>query len=491
MRLVGPILHFRGQSENRWQLAAVVARQAEEDPGPLTLPSAPPVRAERLAVRQGHSFWRYDFSLPLLERETFVPYTVGGRAWRVHLPAAHGDRRMAYTACSGTDEEASDDRPVPASRNVLWRQLTATHARRPFHLVLHGGDQLYADSLWEAVPELGAWRALPWKQANAHPFTPTMAEAAERFYFERYCWLWSQPDLAPILAEVPSLMMWDDHDIFDGWGSWPDDRQRCPVFQGLMGVAREHFALFQLAARADRLPAGFADPRGGHFGWAVRAGGGVGIVAPDLRSERSRQRIMGEAGWRGFEAALEGLADCRHLLVMSSVPLANANLSAAERVFVALPGHSDLEDDLRDQWQSFGHREEWRRMLRCLIDFGTRSGARVTSVSGEIHLGALGCIEGEGSVVHELTSSGIVHEPPPALVTALYEWAARRPIRPAPDLKVRLLEIPGHGRRYLRARNWLALELGADGRLEAAWHTERGEAGWLRLGAGLRSGETG
>jgi hypothetical protein len=39
-----------------------------------------------------------------------------------------------------------------------------------------------------------------------------------------------------------------------------------------------------------------------------------------LRSERSRERIMGEAGWQGFKAALEDLADCLRLLVMSSAP---------------------------------------------------------------------------------------------------------------------------------------------------------------------------
>ncbi len=488
MRLVGPILHFRGQSQGRWRLAALVAREGEGHPGPLAVPSAAPVAAERLAARHGHSFWRYDFSLPLAARETCVPYAIAGREWRVHLPAAHGSRRLAYAACSGTDEE--DDGPASASRNALWRQLAAEHARQPFHLLLHGGDQLYADTLWEEVPELGAWRNLPWKQANAHPFTPSMAEGAERYYFERYRWLWSQPDIAPTLAVVPSLMMWDDHDIFDGWGSWPDDRQRCPVFQGLMGVAREHFALFQLAARADRLPEGFADPQGGHFGYTFQAGS-VGIVAPDLRSERSREQVLGEAGWQGFEAALEDLSGSPHLLVMSSVPLVNADLSAVERVFVALPGHSDLEDDLRDQWQSFGHREEWQRMLRRLIAFGTRTGARVTSVSGEIHLGALGLIEGEGTVLHELTSSGMVHEPPPALLTAVYEWVARRPMRPAADLRVRLLEIPGHGRRYLRARNWLALELGEDGRFDGVWHTENGEAGRLTLGIKPRPGTTG
>jgi hypothetical protein len=176
------------------------------------------------------------------------------------------------------------------------------------------------------------------------------------------------------------------------------------------------------------------------------------------------------------------MVGCRHVLVMSSVPLVNADLSWPERVLVAIPGHMDLEDDLRDQWQSYTHRDEWRRMLALLTAFAARTGARVTSLSGEIHLGALGLVEGPGGArVHQLTSSGIVHGPPPAPVAAAYELLGRHTSALGPDLTARLLPIPGHGGRYLRERNWLALDLSADGGLAAAWHTERGVAG--RLGA--------
>ena len=364
MRALRPILYFRGQAGDGWRLSALLVREDRGEPAPLETAGSAPTAPRRLAARQGHAFWRYDFSLPLQSGESLARYRIAGQGWSIHLPALHGPRRLAYTACSGTEDEGQE---LP-SRNALWRQLAAEHAERPFHLLLQGGDQLYADTIWDKVPELGSWRRLPWRQGNAAPFTPTMAEGAIGYYFDRYCSLWSQPELAPVLAAVPSVMMWDDHDIFDGWGSWPEDRQECPVFQGLGAVAREHFALFQLASRPDRLPDGFGNPNGGHFGCSFRAGG-IGIIAPDLRSERSRTRIMGEAGWRGFTAALTGMADCRQVLVMSSVPLTNAELPWLERIFVTIPGHSDLEDDLRDQWQSFGHRDEWRRMLACLADF--------------------------------------------------------------------------------------------------------------------------
>jgi hypothetical protein len=114
------------------------------------------------------------------------------------------------------------------------------------------------------------------------------------------------------------------------------------------------------------------------------------------------------------------------------------------------------------------------------VAFSARTGARVTSLSGEIHLGAFGLVEGlDGVRIHQLTSSGIVHHPPPAGVVVAYDWLGRNRTVLSPHLEARLLKIPGHGRRYLRRRNWLTLEVAGDGRFTAAWQTEHGEAGRL------------
>jgi hypothetical protein len=51
------------------------------------------------------------------------------------------------------------------------------------------------------------------------------------------------------------------------------------------------------------------------------------------------------------------------------------------------------------------------------------------------------------------------------------ERAAARSLHPAPDLSARLLPLPGLGRRFLPARNWLELEL-AGPTLAATWHGE-------------------
>jgi hypothetical protein len=269
-------------------------------------------------------------------------------------------------------------------------------------------------------------------------------------------------------------MMWDDHDIFDGWGSHDPEWQACPVFRGIYAAAREQFALFQLAARPHQLPSlGFSDPSGAQFGWSYRLIDGIGVIAPDLRSERSLERIMGEAGWRAFVAMLEGLADCRHVLLLSSVPLLNAHERLIEWLYEALPSYQYFQLDLRDQWRSIFHRDEWLRLLRHLFAFSARTGARITTLSGEIHLGALAAAEHAGTKIFQLTSSGIVHPPPPAPIVAFLDWMSTGPAEEIePGLKLELLKIPGHGRRFLGVRNWLALELSATNpSLAATWHT--------------------
>ena len=467
------VLCFRGLRGTFWQLTALLVLEDGGTPPPLVTDEPhPDVAPERFGARLGSTLWRYDFQVELREHERVVAYGVGEPRQRIHLPAREGPLRIAFTACNGSEgERTGQSRP---GRNDLWRELADEHEKAPFHLILHGGDQLYADSVWDEVAELAAWRKLPARRRLKAPFTEAMARDVGDYYFRRYCWLWEQPELEPLLPSIPSLMMWDDHDIFDGFGSHDPKWQACPVFKGIYGAAREHFALFQLVAPPDALPAhGFDDPDGRQFGWSYRILDGIGIVAPDLRSERTLQDIMGERGRAALPAMLERLSDCRHVLFLSSVPLLNEHEALLERIYEALPGEQYFKLDVRDQWRSVHHRDEWLDLLRRLFAFSERTGARITALSGEIHLGALAMASHESREIWQLTSSGIVHPPPSKWMVTLLDWLSTGPAEEvAPGLEVKVCKIPGHGKRFLGKRNWLALKLSPKGGpFVATWHT--------------------
>ncbi|MEL6196761.1 MAG: hypothetical protein AAFT19_02835 [Pseudomonadota bacterium] len=289
-------------------------------------------------------------------------------------------------------------------------------------------------------------------------------------FFERYLAIYAAPEIAWLMARVPSLMQWDDHDICDGWGSLQRSRTYSPVGQTLFSVAWESALLFQHAACDGDLPKRFADPEGHHLGWCVDAPG-LRILAPDLRAERTRRNVMGNGGWRFLEAVRERPAVDQTLL-MSSVPLLGPRLSILETLLVLVPKMQKYEDDLRDQWQSRAHRDEWRHLLTLLGELAGETGSDITALSGEIHLATRAEMAlGEDRVLHQLVASGIAHRAPPKVWAQALGGIASLGESPLKGRPIRIGRLPGQSARYVAERNSLILErCGRDWR--AAWDLE-------------------
>jgi hypothetical protein len=195
-----------------------------------------------------------------------------------------------------------------------------------------------------------------------------MEQAVEKFYFDLYCQRWTQEVPAAVMRQIPSIMMWDDHDIFDGWGSYPADQHNSLIYQGIYKHAREHFRLFQLQAKddADLGKATLLGQSGFTYGYKV---GDIAILALDMRSERTQDQVMSRQTWDRVYEWLSNtftnsppdkkkLPSREHLFVMSSIPLVYVNTNMLESAFGWFPGQQDLEDDFKDQWLSRTHQGE-------------------------------------------------------------------------------------------------------------------------------------
>ncbi len=64
-------------------------------------------------------------------------------------------------------------------------------------------------------------------------------------------------------------------------------------------------------------------------------------------------------------------------------------------MFGFLPGQQELEDDLRDHWTSPPHLQERLRSVHRLLKFSAETECRVTILSGDVHVAAVGVIESD------------------------------------------------------------------------------------------------
>ena len=464
--LMGPVLSFRGYDEqsNSWKLSALVVT---EDGAPRDLyfsgnVHVPPASATLLWQVGNRAAYQFSFEAPLSDTPTRLTYSPAENTYfDVHLPARNEAPFMAYASCNGfSSQKVMKGVEV---KNRMWLEMAARHDQMPYHLMLLGGDQVYADSVWEVVPAIKKWNSLPNAKANKASFTKTMHRQLTKFYFDLYTERWAQPEVAQMMASIPAISMWDDHDIFDGWGSYPAERQNCDVFQGIGDIAKHAFSVFQqhLAFNAQK-PAPYQAPNHGFsVGHVV---GSTAILSIDMRSERSQTQVLSPEHWDNIYAWLSGLSNIDHLFVMSSIPVVYPDFNILESFLGAVPGQQELEDDLQDHWSSRSHKGERNRMVHRLFKFQER-GIRVTILSGDVHVAAFGMLEnnrteykGHTRVINQLISSAIVHPAPSKMVLFALTHLLDKEREIDPGILSRMGIFPGTDTKFVGARNFLSLE---------------------------------
>src|SRR5690606_26265439 len=284
----------------------------------------------------------------------------GRGEWAFYLPAKTEKPKIMYGSCNGfssADLVNKTDHPYR-----LWNTLATEHAASPYSLMILGGDQLYADEMWSTVPALKEWGKLRRSDKIRRQASKTMLQQIDRFFDELYRSRWNDPDMSLMLASIPSIMMWDDHDIFDGWGSYPEDLQQCAVFQAIFACAEKYFELFQVRSRRNT---SLLNPAARHFAFAL-AFRGYHIVAMDNRGERTLQQVMSPQQWQDLLNYLDNKASSGDLLLLSAVPVVYRDFSFTESAVDITPWEEELTDDLKDHWRAKEHQGERARLIMRL-----------------------------------------------------------------------------------------------------------------------------
>ena len=372
------------------------------------------------------------------------------------LPAGR-PLRIGLLSCNGIFRVTDENR-----RYVLWRTLKEEVVVHKVDLLIHAGDQIYADSVY--MQQIG-------KAANTSlNQIEILAAEYRKIYFDT----WTAPEIQAVLESCPSFMMWDDHDIYDGYGSHGDDSS--PLAQTLFAAAKIAFQDFQ----TQQNPAPLSE---NSFAFTTRLDD-VAILVLDARSNRmwKQCRILGDAEIHDLEASLETMLNNpppRFLLIVTAIPFVHVPVLSYLKLFEKIQWKGALLEDLRDSWTAQNNQEEARRILSAFFRFKTASPAtEVILLGGDVHVATLGSLEsrlpehslpdGTASRIHQIVSSGIGSPPPFGIVRMLLEWAAEEKVTLLDEAfsgELRRLSSPNQ-HYLLSKRNFAVLQLGSEPTVE-------------------------
>ena len=297
------------------------------------------VRGFRLHTERGYTFWRFNIEVELREKQQRIAYRINrGPATGFWVPGKGQSMNIMFYSCNGFSMSVNTDEfcgPDP-----MWRDVLNTHQSQPFHVMIGGGDQIYNDRCMQETKHFKEWLMLknPLHKHNA-PFTAEMQDELETFYLERYAMWFSQGLYGMANSQIPMVNMFDDHDIIDGFGSYPSHFMKSPVFSGIGNVAFKYYMLFQHQSVVEETektePSWTLGLKPGPFINEVSRslfmflGSKVALLAVDARTERTRDEVIREDTWKKIMDRCYGELEkgkVEHLLVLLGVPIAYPRL---------------------------------------------------------------------------------------------------------------------------------------------------------------------
>jgi hypothetical protein len=139
--------------------------------------------------------------------------------------------KLIFGSCREATPKATGRSLPPDALDAFSRRLMAAPDdpdRRPDLIVLLG-DQVYADETSEKVKKF-----LRRRRKDGHPGPDDQVVSFDE-YTKLYLESWRDPEIRWLLSTVPSVMIFDDHEIIDDWNtsaSWRD-RGRARLLLGL------------------------------------------------------------------------------------------------------------------------------------------------------------------------------------------------------------------------------------------------------------------
>ena len=330
--------------------------------------------------------------------------------------------------------------------HAVWAdipQIIANESNKNVRFALMVGDQVYADAWQERL----------------------LAESDDKkrlnLYLEVYRAFWSNIHYRRVLCSLPAMMIWDDHDITDGWGSTiesfeKDSSEFKEEWKRLFKSASTAFTTMQ----ASRNPLPLSNNSADGFGFCFRIGK-WGFIVLDLRSNRNlkKRQLMTAAQSHQMRKWIDDNRDhLDSIFVISSVVFSHGS-SVIDDIGVRIwplvmnavdwfarltkwgkgvrtkfsKSLGDIRDDIRDSWGVPENASQADEILDYLFELQNHphQPLGVVILSGDIHTSGYANIYSSDvnhktrSSIPHITSSSVSYSPFNWLMEAVYRNASK------------------------------------------------------------------
>ncbi|KAL1920335.1 uncharacterized protein VTP21DRAFT_1481 [Calcarisporiella thermophila] len=454
--ICGPLLRYENVLNNVWRGSVLMVEKTEESDVPVLEwwfeggreQEKGRVTGEAIDNYEGHVFWRFGLEIPLDQDDQCVGYSIcGGPKNTWFLPGINQKYRWMFFSCNGYSQSVQDQ-SLWGGHDPLWNDFFKKHSEQPYHLMVGGGDQIYCDSILKEPVMIEEWLEKGDRKVRRNTaMSERLYRGMQAYYFRHYCRHFAQGLYAHALAQIPSVNMWDDHDIIDGFGSYPESLQMSEIMQRIGKVAERFYLLFQHHTTEDLAPQhGFYSTGRGHH-LLTSLGPQVLLLGLDARAERTKISVCSPSTYDATFIKLyeETPPDTQHLFVLIGVPIVYPRLNFAENMMESakalknlsiltgqrtgvfesvvnkLNADPELLDDLSDHWTAGPHKEERKGFIEKLQLYAREKNVRVTFISGDVHCASVGKLHSKATVeeqqdpntMYQIISSAIVNIPPP------------------------------------------------------------------------------
>ncbi|MFP8966549.1 alkaline phosphatase D family protein [Pokkaliibacter sp. CJK22405] len=333
------------------------------------------------------------------------------------LPEERADHRSDITFGFYSCHMPFHPNSASSANASLWTRFAEELKYANARCVLGGGDQVYADG----VPYLSIWNWLK----KVQKYNPTQADMVS-WYRDIYRGYWQFPDLQKVHRSFPNYMIWDDHEIMDGWGSytdkelsqqldtllrWEDEKRNVRLAKTMFKAATQVYEEYQHShnpvTAAGVWDYTFQLPESDTF-------------VMDMRGCRDFQKkshaILGKKQHQRLKDWAENLQEASErpgpIFVVSTVPLVHlremvSNLLDWASIFGG-------RDDVRDHWAHESHQAEIVTLLDVLFGAAKRTRRPLVVLSGDVHIGGIFSLfsdkpEFKDVTVYQVTSSPVTY----------------------------------------------------------------------------------